>query len=181
MGDEEVDEDEDEVAVVEPLVASEEANEPELASVEEVEEPIIMVDPVHVEEVEVEDNNRFTCGDGWDKHGSMCYMSSPAVTVYSKAKDSCAKKGGQLAIVRDQDALDFLVHIYNMGVDQKQGWIGGELLTDSEIGSINWVDGVMTDPGAVEDVNFWVSTENDPEPDGLGSSVGVCIKLKNDG
>merc|ERR1712008_654288 len=68
--DEEVDE--EDVDEVEPLVAFEpELPEPDIAVVEEEEEPTVVVDPVHVEEEEDEDEEpeaiQFSFGDDDDE------------------------------------------------------------------------------------------------------------------
>uniref|UniRef100_A0A8C4HEN0 C-type lectin domain-containing protein n=1 Tax=Dicentrarchus labrax TaxID=13489 RepID=A0A8C4HEN0_DICLA len=107
------------------------------------------------------------CEYGWEQHGRQCYYFSTNRLTWSKSRDECRQKGGDLVQIDSRE--EQVKHTESF-------WIG---LTDSEKeGTWLWVDGSPLD----ESLTFWSSNQPDNEtwvdPDGedcvrMGEKAGA--------
>uniref|UniRef100_A0A3P9BQF2 C-type lectin domain-containing protein n=1 Tax=Maylandia zebra TaxID=106582 RepID=A0A3P9BQF2_9CICH len=96
------------------------------------------------------------CEEGWEHHGGKCYYFSTNKSSWTKSRDECRAKGGDLAFLERR-----VRELMKEGEDKF--WIG---LTDSAVeGRWLWVDGSLLD----ESLKFWAGkepnnvTEGDPD------------------
>merc|ERR1712150_63755 len=115
------------------------------------------------------------CEFGWFGHGNKCYKLSSKNKKFGKAKEAAAKKGGQLAIIKDQDKLDALVQAFGLDDPDHEAWIEGKLDSDSTVGNVDWVDGETSDVDGGNAPDLWA----EDEPTGLGKGKGkFCVNIK---
>ncbi|XP_066449642.1 CD209 antigen-like protein A isoform X3 [Eleutherodactylus coqui] len=79
-----------------------------------------------------------TCEDGWKKLDDSCYSFTVVEATWSQTRDSCLKKGADLASITSEREQIFLVSISDVSYD-KHYWIG--LHDMDEEGTWTWVDG----------------------------------------
>ncbi|XP_051270834.1 hepatic lectin-like [Dicentrarchus labrax] len=106
------------------------------------------------------------CEYGWEQHGRQCYYFSTNYFTWSKSRDECRQKGGDLVQIDSREEQTFL----ELKLREKMNniwdkfWIG---LTDSgKEGTWSWVDGSPLN----ESLTFWFPDEPDnwtgKDPDG---------------
>ncbi|XP_066446157.1 lactose-binding lectin l-2-like [Eleutherodactylus coqui] len=79
-----------------------------------------------------------TCEDGWKQLDDSCYSSTVVKATWSQTRDSCLKKGADLASITSEREQLFLVSISGAS-SYKHCWIG--LHDMDEEGTWTWVDG----------------------------------------
>ncbi|KAG9469826.1 hypothetical protein GDO78_019567 [Eleutherodactylus coqui] len=79
-----------------------------------------------------------TCEKGWKQADGSCYYITGVKATWAKTRDSCLKKGADLAVITSKREQIFLVSISDVSYD-KHYWIG--LHDMDEEGTWTWVDG----------------------------------------
>ncbi|XP_051271830.1 C-type lectin domain family 4 member E-like [Dicentrarchus labrax] len=119
-----------------------------------------------------ENDPRPKCEHGWEQYGRQCYYFSIDLLTWSKSRDECRQKGGDLVQIDSREEQTFL----ELKLREKNNfewdvfWIG---LTDSEKeGTWLWVDGSPLN----ESLTFWFLGEPDNwtgnDPDGAD-----CVRM----
>merc|ERR1712038_962913 len=86
------------------------------------------------------------CDEDWAFYNGKCYkLIEKAKKNWADANTvGCCAENAQLAIARDQATLDFLGETFEFTInDGTSAWIGGDLVEDSTVGNIQWIDGVL--------------------------------------
>ncbi|XP_033115546.1 C-type mannose receptor 2-like [Anneissia japonica] len=82
------------------------------------------------------------CGKDWQQFGNTCYFASQALVPWSTARDTCKDMDADLAIIRNNEANQFLQDL--LGFTRKLYWIG--LQDKKGEGNFLWVDNTPLDP-----------------------------------
>uniref|UniRef100_A0A3P8QRV6 C-type lectin domain-containing protein n=1 Tax=Astatotilapia calliptera TaxID=8154 RepID=A0A3P8QRV6_ASTCA len=112
------------------------------------------------------------CEEGWEHHGGKCYYFSTNKSSWTKSRDDCRAKGGDLVKIDSREEQEFLRKKVRriMKDHEDKFWIG---LTDSaEQGRWLWVDGSPLN----ESLSYW----KDTEPDNWGEDDCVMMGDKGD-
>ncbi|KAF3834240.1 hypothetical protein F7725_025444, partial [Dissostichus mawsoni] len=97
------------------------------------------------------------CPVGWEPHGGKCYYFSTYNATWTKSRDECRHKAGDLVKIESREEQEFLEQKVRgeMTADEDKFWIG---LTDSETeGKWLWTDRSPLD----NSLKFWSGTEPD--------------------
>ena len=57
----------------------------------------------------------FRCSSGGRKHGAYCYILSRDVRSWSDARKKCAKIGGALGVIKDEETSLFITNLIRAG------------------------------------------------------------------
>uniref|UniRef100_A0A3P9DKZ5 Immune-related, lectin-like receptor 4 n=1 Tax=Maylandia zebra TaxID=106582 RepID=A0A3P9DKZ5_9CICH len=112
------------------------------------------------------------CEEGWEHHGGKCYYFSTNKSSWTKSRDDCRAKGGDLVKIDSREEQEFLRKEVRriMKDHEDKFWIG---LTDSaEQGRWLWVDGSPLN----ESLSYW----NYKEPDNWREDDCVMMGDKGD-
>ncbi|XP_051247071.1 C-type lectin domain family 4 member E-like [Dicentrarchus labrax] len=119
-----------------------------------------------------ENDPRSKCEHGWEQYGRQCYYFSIDLLTWSKSRDECRQKGGDLVQIDSREEQTFL----ELKLREKNNfewvvfWIG---LTDSEKeGTWLWVDGSSLN----ESLTFWFPGEPDNWT-GRDSDGADCVRM----
>ncbi|KAG9469825.1 hypothetical protein GDO78_019566 [Eleutherodactylus coqui] len=79
-----------------------------------------------------------TCEKGWKQLDDSCYFLTVVKTTWAKTRDSCLKKGADLAVITSERKQIFLTAISGASTYRRY-WIG--LHDMHEEGTWTWIDG----------------------------------------
>ena len=95
------------------------------------------------------------CENGWEKHGTHCYLWVTENRNWTDAEGFCQKKGGHLASVASDETMGFvLLGAHKRGLNDV--WLGGNDIAQE--GEWSWTDCTPWD------VDFWAPGQ--PSTDG---------------
>ncbi|XP_033980060.1 C-type lectin domain family 4 member E-like [Trematomus bernacchii] len=129
------------------------------AEIKNLTERFSAVKPCKPESPKCPEVNRDSCPKcpvGWERHGGKCYNFSTYTATWTRSRDECRCKGGDLVKIESREEQEFLEQKVRdiMTADEDKFWIG---LTDSETeGTWLWTDG-----SALDSLKFWSGTEPD--------------------
>ncbi|XP_024654238.2 C-type lectin domain family 4 member E [Maylandia zebra] len=135
--------------------------------------PCSTVQPVCPQPPEVTGDPCSKCEEGWEHHGGKCYYFSTNKSSWTKSRDDCRAKGGDLVKIDSREEQEFLrKKVRRIMTDHEDKfWIG---LTDSaEQGRWLWVDGSPLN----ESLSYW----NYKEPDNWREDDCVMMGEKSHG
>ncbi|XP_005754942.1 hepatic lectin-like [Pundamilia nyererei] len=135
--------------------------------------PCSTVQPTCLQPAEVTGDPCSKCEEGWEQHGGKCYYFSTNKSSWTKSRDDCIAKGGDLVKIDSREEQEFLWKKVRriMKDHEDKFWIG---LTDlAEQGRWLWVDGSPLN----ESLSYW----NYTEPDNWGEDDCVMMGEKSHG
>uniref|UniRef100_A0A8C4H6V7 C-type lectin domain-containing protein n=1 Tax=Dicentrarchus labrax TaxID=13489 RepID=A0A8C4H6V7_DICLA len=120
--------------------------------------------------LQVKNDPRSKCEHGWEQYGRQCYYFSIDLLTWSKSRDECRQKGGDLVQIDSREEQVKHTAAEKNNFEWVVFWIG---LTDSEKeGTWLWVDGSSLN----ESLTFWFPGEPDNWT-GRDSDGADCVRM----